>query len=273
MSESLVQTRVQVELDRCIAIANQRYPEHKFKHPKVKFDLKGTCAGTAHDRSYTINLNMIIMIDNMHSIEDTTAHEFAHLVDGLVNPHTRQTRRASSPFGSQRSKRSIHGSTWKNIMVMFGMKPERCHSLDTSRASPRSAKSQSSKIHVWVCGCGQGQVVITPLRHKQMLTYAHDGYGVYKRGHTPNRCGNYTYQGVQSTTQLPVAAKSSKPTTTPAKKSTSGSITKIDKCRALYALHIDMTRGEIITRFVNDASCTQAGAQTYYAKITKEMSA
>jgi len=264
MTESLVRSRVYAELNRCIDVATKRYPDHNFKFPNLTYTLKGTTAGTANDRTYTVDLNMIIMVDNMHSIEDTTAHEFAHLVDGIVNPHTRKT----TGYGRYRTKRSIHGPTWKSIMVLFGMKPERCHNLDTTRAQQKSGK-KSTKIHKWVCGCGNGQVVLTPKKHKLMLDMAHNGYGVYKRGHTPSKCGVYTYQGILGDVQqLPVAAKDIKPT----KKSTSKKSSKLDMCRELYAQNSDQSRSEIILRFVLDASCTQAGAQTYYAKIKKEMS-
>lgn len=262
-----VQSRVKAELTRCLKVANERYPAHTFKTPTVKFAKKGTCAGTACDRTYTINLNLIIMVDNPDSVEDTVAHEFAHLVDGIANPHTRETQIVRNRRGGySRSKRDVHGSTWKNIMRLFGKAPERCHDLDVSRARVRGGRS--TKVHVWKCGCGNGQVVLSPAKHKKQLA-AVGNYGYYQRGHTVNRCGKYSYFGIegQELTPMATAANTQKPKPAPKPRAPRGTESKLDKCRRVY--DPELSRAANIVAFTEEG-CTPAGAATYFAKIKKE---
>lgn len=261
-----VHKRVKVELTRCIKVANERYPAHTFKYPTVLFRKKGTCAGTAHDGRYEIDLNLIIMIDNPDSIEDTVAHEFAHLVDGIVNPETRETKIIRTRRGLRRSKRDVHGYTWKNIMRLFGKAPERCHDLDVSRARVRNKRS--TKVHVWKCGCGQGKVVLTPATHKKQLK-AVGNYGYYQRGHTVARCGKYSYFGIEGQELTPMATAANTRTTKPAPKPRAprGAESKLDKCRRVY--DPELSRAANIVAFTEEG-CTPAGAATYFAKIKKE---
>jgi SprT protein len=257
-----VKQRTEAELERCIEIANRLYPSRDFKMPKVDYSLKGTCAGQAFDSKYMIKMNAIICIDNEHSIEDTAAHEFAHLVDGIVYPETR--------FSGYRQKRSIHGPTWKRIMRDFGHAPERCHNLDVSRA--RVSTRRTTKVHVWKCGCGEGKVVITPAKHQRMLQVAHTGYGVYMRGHTAHRCGNYTYHGIEGQETKPVVAPVVKPTVklTEVAAPTSPIKSKMEHCRNIFRMNPYAGRPAIIAAFINQAGCTKAGAATYYATLKKE---
>lgn len=276
MNTTEVKKRVKAELTRCMAVAKAKYPDHGLaglnRIPTVKFAKKGTTAGTAHDRTYTIDLNMIIMIDNPDSIEDTVAHEYAHLVDGVVNPETRESGYTYNRRGRMvRQKRDIHGYSWKSIMILFGKPPERCHSLDVSRARVRNKRS--TKVHVWKCGCGNGQVVLTNASHKKQLV-ATGKYGYYQRGHTVARCGKYSYFGIegQELTPMPIAANDIKATSIPktvvdAPRPIGGVPSKLDKCRKVY--DPELSRAANIVAFTEEG-CTPAGAATYFAKIKKE---
>ena len=298
MTQTEVKARVRAEVKRCLDVARDKYPRANLSAPTVKFDKKGTTAGTARDSTYTINLNLIIMIDNPDSIEDTTAHEFAHLVDGVVNPETRETNVVWDPRrGARRTKRDIHGATWKSIMILFGFEPARCHNLDVSRARVRSTRS--TKVHVWKCGCGDGIVILTPNKHAKQLA-AKAGYGYYKRGHTSNRCGKYSYFGIEGkeinpmypTTVRPVAvaANAAKPTLASVIEDINTTQTGVtaddivivrgipssaDDGRSKLAICRDWyTPGAgkkgMINLFVIKAGCTPAGASTYYYKLKAE---
>ncbi len=252
MTQQAIKNRVVAEIKRCQAVlADQGIPT---SFPEITYSLRGTTAGTANSNTYTINLNMQIMIDNLHSIEDTTAHEFAHLVDAIQNPETRQRRYLSN---GRISKRSVHGPTWKALMVLLGRDESRTHNLNVDNAR---VKRKATRDFVWVCGCGEGKMELSAKQHKKQLV-ATSGYGYYAPYHKPSKCGNYVYQGLKNTTpQLPIAANSASP-----KPKTNQS--KIARCRE--AFDSSLSRGDNITNFVA-LGCTKAGAATYYATIKKE---
>lgn len=239
-----VKQQVKAKIQQCIDIANERY-DHNFTMPTIVYKKRGTTAGTANHRTYTIDLNPTLLMENLDAfMARTVPHEFAHLVDGIVNPHTRMGR-----------KRSVHGPSWKRIMMMFGADPSRCHSYDVTNAKKSSRKTTK---HVWVCGCGEATMELGAKRHAKQLARK----PFYVRGHTIARCGEYKYMGIEGQEQMPVAkaADAKKP---------GGSKSKLDQCRELYANNRHKSRTSIILLF-QAAGCTKAGAATYYAKIRRE---
>lgn len=174
--------RVEAKIQECINIAEAHY-DRTFPMPKITYTLRGTIAGTATDATYTINLNAVLLNENQQTfIDRTVVHEFAHLVDGIVNPETRERG-----YGR---KRSVHGPSWKNIMIRFGAEPSRCHTFDVS-----NCKTKNTSKHVWKCGCGQGEIALGPKRHAKQLKVAGGTNGYYLRGHLPTKCGPYVYCG------------------------------------------------------------------------------
>jgi SprT protein len=249
-----VKAKVEAKIQECINIANNRY-NRTFAFPIVTYVKRGTTAGTACDSTYTIDLNPILLMENLDTfIERTVVHEFAHLVDGIMNPETR-----TRTWG--RSKRDIHGRTWKNIMLAFGVEPSRCHSYDVSNAR---TKKRSVAQHVWVCGCGGARMTLGPKRHKNQLQSLGTPYGYYQRGHPVSRCGDYVYTGAQG-----VQPKKAASTSIPKPRNTNGT-SKLDMCRREY--NPELNRAANIVAFT-EAGCTPAGAATYYAKIKKEFGA
>lgn len=73
--------------------------------------------------------------------------------------------------------------------------------------------------------------------------------------------------------EVPVAAaapEAGAETPAPKAKKDKGE-TKIAKCRAIYAASPEGTlKADIVARFVNEAGCTPAGANTYYVTLSKE---
>lgn len=243
-----VKQQVNAKIQYCIDTAEKHYGR-TFAFPTIVYKKRGTTAGTANDRTYTIDLNPTLLMENLDAfIARTVPHEFAHLVDGIVNPHTRMGR-----------KRSVHGPSWKRIMMLFGADPSRCHSYDVTNAKQSSRRTTK---HVWVCGCGEATMELGAKRHAKQLARK----PFYVRGHTVARCGEYTYLGIEGQEQKPVAkaADAKQP------KRKSGKVTKLDRCRNIYNLHKQYSRDMIVLLFQTQGGCTPAGAATYYAKISNE---
>lgn len=259
-----VKQMCEAEITRCMAIAEAKYPTTTFRQPTLTYRLKGRTAGTANPQTWEIRINAILLMENVkHMVEDTVSHEFAHLVDYAV--HGQQY--GSVNWRTGRRKRIHHGHTFKTIMRQFGRSTSTTHNMDTSNASMSTGRT--TKIHIWKCGCGVGKVTIGAKRHARMLKVAHTGFGVYQRGHTAKRCGNYSYFGTTADElkpmPLPVAAKTKTPRVTRAT-----GLTKLDLCRKVY--DPELSRAANIVAFTEEG-CTPAGAATYYAKIKKEFGA
>jgi predicted SprT family Zn-dependent metalloprotease len=255
-----VKADVTRKLKACIAIADKKYGR-KFAMPTVKYTKRGTTAGTANDSTYTINLNPVILMENLDTfIERTVVHEFAHLVDGIVNPHTRETSVVMTRRGYRRTKRDVHGPSWKAIMRLFGAEPSRCHSYDVTNARVKNKGPR----HTWKCACGGAELELNPKQHAKMIGMATNGKvtgkGWYVRHHSYKKCGGYIYEAAAKA--VPVAAEAPKANPVTAGKS------KLDICREWYSP--SASRKDMINLFVIKAGCTPAGAATYYAKIKKE---
>ena len=208
------------------------------------------------------NLNVFI-----EGHDSTIAHEFAHLVDGIVNPETRESRgyTITRNGGMRRGKRSIHGPTWKRIMVLFGCDPSgRCHDYDVKNSSTRRS---SSRKHVWTCGCGGATITLTDLKHKRQL--AANGRRTYMRGHPFRRCGAYSYKGIkgQELPEIPLPVAASKPKKAPKKG------TKKEKAIHVYRMNRHMNKEFIIASIQVNCKMTPQGAVTYYYMAKKAVEA
>lgn len=252
-----VKRRVVQKLQWCITVAEDHYGR-TFKFPNVEYTLRGTTAGTAHYSSWTINLNSVLLMENLDTfIERTVVHEMAHLIDDVVNPSSHTSTVTMTRSGRiRRSKRSVHGPSWKRIMRLFGADPSRCHSYDVS-----SARVRRKTRHVYECKTCQKKMVIGPVRHKKMQR----GVKYWMRG--CGRHAGYDYIGIEGQKQEPVAASAAKPKPKTPKPHNRATASKLDACRDLYSQVL--SREENIRAFVS-AGCTPAGAATYYAKIKKE---
>lgn len=260
-----VKARVKATIEKCIVTANAHY-DRTFKYPTVIYKKRGQVAGTATDRTYTIDLNSVLLMENVEDfLKRTVIHEFAHLVDGIVSP--------AAKAGGWGRKRDIHGPRWKAIMRLLGGPTSRCHSYDTTNSKVKRAPRIAKPKHVWKCGCGDGVIKLTARSHKKQLAATGD-YGYYKRGHTASRCGKYSYFGLEGMEleSIPTvwvisptakAANAPRPAPRRTKK-----VTKLDKCRECFSPV--SSRELMINTFMLVAGCTKAGAATYYAKIKKE---
>ena len=96
-------------------------------YPQVLFGLKGTTAGTADSQNGVIQLHPTLLIYNPDEfIRQVVPHEVAHLLTRCKWP-----------------KAESHGDEWKSIMRGFGLKPDRCHSMNTNLVPSRLGSSRN----------------------------------------------------------------------------------------------------------------------------------
>ncbi len=103
----------------------------KLPYPLVKFDIKGTTAGTAqynprNPEKSIIRFSPVLLRENAnHFLESTTGHEVAHLV-------------ARAKYGHI----DPHGVEWQRVMWAFSLPATRCHNYDTSNVTTRVGKTR-----------------------------------------------------------------------------------------------------------------------------------
>jgi len=243
-----VKAQVEAKLKECITTATRSFPEYEFKMPTILYTKRGTTAGTATLQRWTVNYNSTLLMENIEDfLNRTVPHEMAHLIDFKVNP-----RNFQPGYGR---KRSVHGTTWKNIMRILGAPTTRCHSFDTTNSR---VKKRAGVKQVYSCNTCQLLMKLGPVRHRKMQSGANHYWMRGCRGH-----GGYTYVGVDQPVPAQIAAQA------PATPKDPGTpkVSKLTSCRALY----DWTesRQHNINLFVG-AGCTTAGAATYYQKIKNE---
>lgn len=258
MITTAIKQKVTDKLKACIAIANKRYGID-VKFPNVVYQKRGTTAGTANYRTWTIDLNPVLLVENLDDfIEDTVPHELAHLVTNMVYPHAHKR-----VYGQ---KRSPHGSEWQSVMRVLGANPSRCHSYDTSNARTRTKASYDYK-----CNCCGQVIKLGPKRHAQEQRQP----GWYNHG----GCGRTAGKLTLVTDKAPVATTHTKPAQlppmnlhnvpAPAPKKAPEAGSKISKCYSMFKQYPGLSRKEMINHFVQLCDCTAAGASTYYATCKK----
>lgn len=111
------------------------------KYPNIQWPTKPvllisnsmrTTAGTANYKFNTIKLNNRLLSKNLDHLEQTVAHELAHLI--AVQLHG--------------LKASGHGHAWQNVMRTLGYSPDRTHKLDCTGLQ----RKHTIKGHV-ICKC------------------------------------------------------------------------------------------------------------------------
>jgi predicted SprT family Zn-dependent metalloprotease len=118
---------------------------------EITFFAKGRAAGSMYTRtingvrSYSVRLNREAINEHWdHMVNATIPHEVAH----IVAMHLNQNRRIKS-----------HGPEWQKVMLKFGCAPDRCHSLNLSKAREQSK-------FTYRASCGTEITVSTCLHNK-----------------------------------------------------------------------------------------------------------
>lgn len=259
-----IKARVKAKLEESIATAEAHFGT-TFQMPSIRYDKRGTTAGVATCNRNEVNFNATLLMENVEDfLGRTVPHEMAHLIDYKLHPENFQsTVRVTRGGRYKRTKRDIHGATWKNIMRVLGAPTSRCHSYDTTNSKVKKAPRAK---HDYTCNqCGK-HMHLGPQRHRKQQAGLSSFTLKVCRGH---RTAGYTYQGLVRSQVEPVAAQAPNPPKAPRAQAAgphSGK-SKLQICRELY----DWTESRQwnINQFVVGAGCTSSGAATYYAKIKK----
>ncbi len=123
---------------------------HPFKPINILFDLSGQASGT-----FSVNKGIPLIRYNpytfakyfCYSLANTVPHEVSHyVIYSLYGP------KAVRP----------HGREWKNLMLRFGVEPNRTNSLDL-----KGIPSRRQNRHKYRCNCTDHQISST--RHNRIL--------------------------------------------------------------------------------------------------------
>ncbi len=132
------------------------YTEKHFQHSmpdvKLRYNLKGNRAGTANSSRSLINVNYVLLKENTeHFIKQTLGHEYAHLItDNLY-------------LSNLISKPTAHGREWKRVMRKLRLRPDRCHSYDTTNTGGKKQRRWK-----YYCGCPKPIHMISSTIHNRM---------------------------------------------------------------------------------------------------------
>jgi len=266
---TLVQkSAVYERVDHFMNIANDEY-HHNISGAHVRFDKRGTCGGTADHEMMELNFNASLMLDNWDEyMNQIIPHEVAHLVKAAV-------------FGTSRkgSMMSSHGGYWRQVMRVFGINPDRCHAMDTTKVAMPKAK------HIYICDKCQKELVISSVRHNKMVRgtkkYSHcRGHGLTHKkalGKMTNseamdhKTPAFMQQEATMTSytgkKIPVGMK-------PARKSAPKQGTKIAHAMTIYnAMVVDgvrSSRQDTISALANSMQISKHQAAGYYQNCKKK---
>ncbi len=105
--------------------------------PNIRYDKRGTTAGTANPSKNEIDLNSVLLMENVDDfIDRIVGHETAHLI-------AEQLYKGIKP----------HGAEWKSVMRHLGLLPERCHRYDTTNSRVRRIRPRAT--YAYICACGK----------------------------------------------------------------------------------------------------------------------
>ena len=106
-----VKSRVVAKLAEGIALIRAHYGV-SLTMPVIKYSKRGTTAGTAEIRSWAVNFNAGLLMENVEDfIACTVPHELAHLAVERIYPEAHRPQRVG-----RRLKRDFHGADWQEVM-------------------------------------------------------------------------------------------------------------------------------------------------------------
>lgn len=262
-----VKARVVAKLKEGIALAEKHY-NTTIAMPTIKYDKRGTTAGTANYRTWTVDFNAVLLMQNVDDfIARTVPHELAHLINDQVYPESHQSAgttvvRRGGRLIHKRLPRDVHGTSWQSVMRVLGVNDiTRCHSYDTTDS--KVVKSNGRQVK-WVCSRCKAELMLTPAKSAR-LDAAPDS--VWHRGCRGARLvrADAVQVDLQKYGAVANAVLPSPVITLPAPAVKAGS--KIDACKQIYLKAPGLSRADMIARFVAQAGCTPAGASTYYQSL------
>ena len=258
-----IKDRVVAKLNEGIAKAAARY-NITIPFPTVLYTKRGTTAGVANYRHWTVNFNPVLLMENVDKfITRTVPHELAHLICDRVYPHAHESEVVRTATGWKRTKRDVHGSYWKEVMRVIGVPAHeitRCHNYDVTNAK----RVVNRTSYAYKCVTCSADFNLGPQRHAKLVRNP----GAL----TCRRCGRVHGRLVLAAahTAAAPARAIAPPAPAAAKKAATG--TKLEQCYAIYKRLQqagDLTRAYAITAFMTEVGMTKAGASTYFSTCQK----
>jgi SprT protein len=209
-----------------IARVEAVYPDLNLPPLIITYQRSYTTAGWARGIHYHVNFDPILLSAYPSAfLYQIVPHEVAHVITEHIHGHDTQA----------------HGKEWKAIMILMGLKPDRCHGLDTN------ISKRQFTTYKFLCACNDdSHVYASIMRRKIMLD---------------------KYQCVACKTRLVPSEPVHVPTSMPEKIAFG---TKKDKAIWIIKRNKDRSRKTVIKKLVRDAGLTEAGASTYYHNLTKK---
>lgn len=143
--QAKVITRTHMYIDQATA-----FFQRKFKHVEILFDLSGRNAGMyrVHGSNRCIRYNPYIFSRYFEdSLITTVPHEVAHYI-------------SDSLYGLQKIR--PHGQEWKDIMNLFGARPD-----VTGRYDLQGIPQRRQKRYTYFCQCMEHQ--LSSVRHNRII--------------------------------------------------------------------------------------------------------
>lgn len=256
-----IKDRINEVVVKCIVTAQDHF--HRFYDiPSVDFDCRGRKAGYARGDQY-ISLNPILLMENVEEyINQVIPHELAHCIDSANGDNQRP---AWHMRNGRRIKRSIHGPTWKHIMRLFGLQPDRCHGMDTTNAAVRVKEKFE-----YQCITCKSVYKIGGVRHRKQQEYARVNNGVSM--YTCNKCGRI-HGGLEYINHVPAPKKAVNIivplSPTPPGFAEQMGVNIYERAKKIYTMYHHEGRQatlEVMTRL--DIKATTASS--YYAKLNRK---
>ena len=286
MTRNEFETRIKAEIRRCMAVASKRWPERDFPFPTIKYNNRktATTAGSARGLTWTLKFATHMLMNNPDEIEETAAHEYAHLTDYRTNDGWRYVyktrKRIKTPvpnwkieecppylrrawFKAEGIVRDIHGEHFKDIMKLFDRSEARCHSM-------KPIARKTTKRYRYKCSCVKG-CAVGPKHNKMIESGASKITCRRCKTHLTPRLFSTVLIGNRQDGWKPVGQARTvarKPKTITRKPKMPRPGTKMAKAVELVR-HWNLPRKPMTVVLMQELSMSQASAQTYYYNARK----
>lgn len=243
-----IRDRVTERIRNDVATLNARFNKD-LKVPQVAYDARGSCGGrvSPRDNYSIIHLNPALFVDNEDEmVNTTTPHELAHWAENQIFGGWERIGR----------KRSVHGTRWKNIMMVLKADPCRFHNMNMSKVQTKLKKYE------YICGNEEHAITLTlsSIHHNRILrgaTYRCKCGGVLE---LVKVVGQVSYDDA-------IAARSQKRPKTPTAPASPKRATKKSRAQAIIDRYPSTGRAGIIAKFISELDMSKAGANTYYYNL------
>lgn len=165
---------IRAQVRRCAYLCNEKYGINCFP-VYLHYTLTGTWAGICYAYQRKLDFNLPLLSEQKPAdVAQTAGHELAHLADYLIyQKKLHEWNLRNSPVYSDRWRREeltlaqlcdmrptppkSHGQSWKDIMVMLGLEPQRCHNFDVTRH--RRVRSPLITVGQYASRAGEARAV------------------------------------------------------------------------------------------------------------------